>query len=180
MTVLFSDIRSFTHYSETHDPDTVINSLNHILEVQADIVDKYKGDVDKFIGDAVMALFTDEYTAIRCAYDMLKVVQKIDKEYNTGLSIGIGINSGDVVFGNIGGKSRKEYAVIGDVVNVASRLSGKAKANMILISETVNKKVKEKIKFKLISNQKIKGKSKSLNFYIVQAVYDEDIKKWLR
>lgn len=173
ITVLFSDIRGFTSYSEKHKPEEVIENLNRILQVQADTVEKYGGDIDKFVGDELMAVFMDEYTATKSAYEMIYKVNYLNNEYNTDLHVGIGINTGEVIAGNIGSKNRLEYAVIGDTVNLASRLCGIAKENMMLISEKTYEKIKDKIKAKLISGQKIKGKTESINFYVVQSLIKE-------
>jgi class 3 adenylate cyclase len=170
ITVLFSDIRGFTNYSESHDPKTVIENLNIILETQAKIVEKFGGDIDKFVGDMIMAIFDDEYTAVKCAYELIISVMKINKTNNTSLLIGVGVNSGEVVIGHIGSENRLEYAVIGDTVNLASRLCSIARPNMLLISESIYEKVKDKVNAKLVPNQKIKGKSKSVNFYVVKSV----------
>ena len=180
LTVLFSDVRQFTRFSEENPPDEVIETLNRILQVQAETVERFQGDIDKFIGDAVMAIFTDEYTAVQCAYHMISSVRAIDREYGTGLRVGIGINSGEVVLGNIGSERRLEYAVIGDVVNVASRLSGLARPNMILISESVMQKLEGKVKVKRISDQQIKGKLEKISFYVVQGIIDVEKNRWLR
>jgi len=180
LTVLFSDIRQFTRFSESNPPAEVIQTLNRILQVQAETVEKFQGDIDKFIGDAIMALFTDEYTAVLCAYHMIASVRSLDRELESGLSVGIGINAGEVVLGNIGSERRLEYAVIGDVVNVASRLSSIASPNMILISESVMKKVEGRVRAKLISDQQIKGKTKKLDFFVVQEVKDESAQRWMR
>ncbi len=107
------------------------------------------------------------------------IMQKVNEENHTGLHIGIGINSGEVILGNIGSENRQEYAAIGDTVNVAARLSGIAKRDMILISESVMKALEGKVAAKLIPNQKIKGKMTKINFYVVKSLLDEEILKWL-
>lgn len=170
LTILFSDIRGFTSYSDMHDPDAVIKNLNTILEIQTPIVEKYGGDIDKFIGDELMALFENEYHAVCAAYEMIEAVYKKNNELNTDLYIGVGINTGEVTAGNIGSANRMEYAVIGDTVNLASRLCGIAKRNMILISGHTYEKVKYKIEAKMIKNQKIKGKKDLITFYAVTKV----------
>ena len=167
ITLLFSDIRGFTTYSEQHEPDFVIEQLNKVLEVQAKVIHEHDGDIDKFVGDEIMATFKEPYEAVKCAYGMMKVVSRLDKAENTTLRIGIGINTGVVVTGTIGSIERREYAVIGDTVNLAARLCSIAKKNMILISESANNELKGKIESKLIANQKIKGKKESVNFYAV-------------
>jgi adenylate cyclase len=173
ITVLFSDIRNFTAFSDRHDPEQVITELNRILQTQADIVVSHGGDIDKFVGDEVMAIFNEPYAAVKCAYEMIKSVVDLNKAEGTELYIGIGINSGEVLAGNIGSTQRMEYAVIGDTVNVASRLCDLAKPNMILISETLNARLQKegRIKSRLIPKQKIKGKKNSMNFYVVTAVH---------
>ncbi|MBN2352350.1 MAG: HAMP domain-containing protein [Spirochaetales bacterium] len=168
--VLFSDVRGFTSFTESRPPETVINVLNEILQAQTEIVEKCGGDIDKFVGDELMAVFTDEYTAVRCAVDLVKAVYAINKKQGNGLYIGVGINAGEVIAGNIGSTNRLEYAVIGDPINLASRLCSLARKNMILISEAINEKVKDRVETSLIANQKIKGKAEAVNFYAVKAI----------
>lgn len=179
-TVLFSDIRNFTRYAESHQPDEVIKTLNLILQAQAETVEKHNGDIDKFIGDAVMAIFENEYEALRCAYEMIGIVRKVDREYHTGLSVGIGMNCGDVIYGNIGSATRLEYATIGDTVNLAARLSDLARPGMILITENLIQCLGGSVKSKLIPDQTIKGKIKKVNFYVVQAVFDKQANRWMK
>lgn len=167
ITVLFSDIRGFTSYTESNPPETVIRELNGILQRQAEIVERRGGDIDKFVGDELMAVFTDEYTAVGCAVEMVKEVFAINKKQPWPLFIGVGINSGQVIAGNIGSANRLEYAVVGDTVNLAARLCGLAKQNTILISAAVNEKVKDRVETRLIAGQKIKGKAAAVDFYAV-------------
>lgn len=174
ITVLFSDIRGFTSYSEKNDPQTVIESLNMLLQVQSEVVEKFGGDVDKFVGDELMAIFDNEYDAVLCSYEMVEKVIEIDKKHNTTLHVGIGINSGEIVAGNIGSKNRLEYAVIGDTVNLASRLCSIAKKDMIVISDNMVKILKGKIKATQIPNQKIKGKEKKIDFYVLTSALKSD------
>jgi adenylate cyclase len=168
--ILFSDIRGFTPYSEAHDPEVIINTLNKILQAQAHEVEKHGGDIDKFIGDEIMAIFDDEYNAILCAYEMIRCVIEVDKVLNSGLRVGIGINSGEVVSGIIGTENRREFAVIGDTINLGARLCSIAKSSTVLISESVYLKSKDIIKAELVPNQMIKGKKESINFYILHSL----------
>ncbi len=170
VTVLFSDVRGFTSYSESHPPEVVIENLNRILEVQAEIIEKEGGDIDKFVGDEIMAVFKNEYTAIVCAARMIKAVLDSDKGLNIGLRIGIGINSGEAVAGHIGSKNRREYAMIGDTVNVASRLCSIAQPNSVLLSEGIYKKTSDKVQAELLKGQKIKGKKELIDVYILKSV----------
>ncbi len=170
ITVLFSDVRGFTSYSEAHSPEEVITNLNRLLEVQAEIVHAEGGDVDKFVGDELMAVFDDPHAAVRSAVKMVNAVLELDKEIQQGLRIGIGLNSGKVVAGNIGSASRKEYAVIGDTVNVGARLCSAAPPSTVYISEDTYALVRELVDVELIENQTVKGKQKALNFYRVRSV----------
>lgn len=171
LTVLFSDIRGFTAYSDRNEPHDVIRNLNTILQVQADIIARYNGDIDKFVGDEIMAIFTNELDALRCAYTMIKEVYRINKQNGTDLYIGIGVNTGEVVAGNIGSMNRLEYAIIGDTVNLAARLCGIAQKNMLIISEDTFIKVADKVDVKAVTNQQIKGKAEPITFYIVNKIH---------
>lgn len=179
LTILFSDIRGFTSYSEKNPPDVVIKNLNKLLQEQAEIVYKYGGDVDKYVGDELMAIFTDDYQAVMCAYEMINKVIQIDKKYNTTLRVGIGVNLGDVISGNIGSKDRMEYAVIGDSVNVAARFCSNAKPDTIIISERIINNHKDKLKAVMIPHQKIKGKEHKIDLYVLSAVFDTKSNKWI-
>jgi class 3 adenylate cyclase len=179
LTVLFSDIRSFTAFAEKTPPRQVIDTLNMILQAQAEAVERWGGDVDKFIGDAVMATFTDAHKAAQCAYHMVRSVVEIDKRHGTGLRVGIGVGTGEVIQGNIGSETRMEYAAIGDTVNLASRLSGVAKADMVLLSARTAESLPGKVMAKLVAGQAIKGKREKVNFYILERVYDESSRRWM-
>lgn len=170
ITVLFSDIRSFTSYSESHPPEEVIEQLNKILQIQTEIVHREGGDIDKFVGDEIMAIFPDEYHAVLAGVEMVRAVEELKLKSGSGLQIGIGINCGEVVAGNIGNANRLEYAVIGDTVNVASRLCSIAKGGTVLITEPGYEAVKEHVKADKVENHIIKGKSQAVNFYVVHSI----------
>jgi adenylate cyclase len=176
LTVVFSDIRGFTSYSEMHDPEHVVGILNNYLSIQADIIEKNSGDVDNFIGDAIMGVFSDPYLAVHSGYEMIKGVIAQDQELKTGLRIGIGIATGEIISGDIGSEKRKKNTVIGDAVNLASRLASLAKPGVILISEQVNTQLQGRIKSELVADQKIKGKSHMINYYIVHTIYKPPVK----
>lgn len=171
LTLLFSDVRSFTSYSEAHTPETVIQNLNAILQVQTEAIQKWGGDIDKFVGDEIMALFEDPYAAIAAAMDMIRGVVQTADELQNHLRVGIGINTGEVVAGNIGHAKRLEYAVIGDTVNLAARLCSKAPASNVLISATTYEAVKDYVECELVSGQQIKGKSQAVDYYIVHQIF---------
>jgi adenylate cyclase len=170
ITVLFSDIRGFTSFAENAEPEIVIRALNEVLESQAEIVEKHGGDIDKYIGDELMARFDDEFEAVKCAVELVRSVKARNEARKDGLLIGVGINSGVVVAGNIGSRNRMEYAVIGDAINLASRLCGIAKPNMVLISASVQESVRERVETVLIHDLKIKGKAEPVDAYAVKAL----------
>jgi adenylate cyclase len=180
LTVLFSDIRNFTGYLETHNSSEVIKVLKKILEIQALCVEQWQGDIDRFIGDTLLAIFKSEYSAVQCAYHMIQSVTDIDRKLHTGLRVGIGINSGEVLIGNIGNESSNEYAVLGDTINIASKLGKIARPNMILITESVREALGGKVIVKPIPDKTVKGKTSQMKFYIVQSVLDEETSVWLK
>lgn len=136
LTVLFSDIRGFTAYSENRDPEEVIHMLNRYLGFQAEIVAKYGGSVDKFVGDEMFALFTGEDAtrrALLCAIDIQKRVALEHKTDPAPIYVGIGINHGPAILGNMGAQDRMDYTALGSTVNLGARLCGSAKPGRILM-----------------------------------------------
>ncbi len=136
-TVLFSDIRGFTAYAEDRAPADVVEALNELLGAQAKAVHAHGGDVDKYVGDELMALFHGddaEARAIACALDIIDAVARAGRG---SLSVGVGVHAGDVVYGAIGSDDRLDFTVIGDVVNTAARLCAAAEPQQILASAEV-------------------------------------------
>jgi class 3 adenylate cyclase len=171
--LFFSDIRGFTSFSEQNSPDNVVRYLNQLLNLQVEIIKKHQGDIDKFIGDEVMAVFrgeAKERRAIQAAIDIQQAMQTLAERENAFeiLQIGIGINTGIVVVGNIGSHDRMDYTAIGDAVNTAARLCSNAKAREILISDVVKEKASEEnFNFSEPFTLPLKGKQTSLNLYRV-------------
>jgi class 3 adenylate cyclase len=179
-TILFSDIRGFTAMSEHMAPEEVILRLNEYLSVMIDIVFEYNGTLDKFIGDAVMAVFgtpvgleNDEERAVRAAVAMQDAMEVLRRRWAEegvpDFKIGIGINTGDVVVGNIGSEQRKEYAAIGDPVNLASRLEALNKdyGTSILISETTYEAVAPLIEARPVDRVAVRGRKQPVAIYEV-------------
>lgn len=176
VTILFSDIKGFTTLSETLSPNEIAFLLNGYFDHMADCVSRNHGYLNKYIGDAVMAVFGAPYSvgndaenAIRCAMDMLvKLTQywkSIDEKKR--FKIRIGINTGIVTAGNIGSVSRMEYTVIGDSVNLASRLESNCEPMSILVGESTYLKVQDLFKFQQLGSIKVKGKAEPVNVYKV-------------
>ncbi|MBW2964331.1 GAF domain-containing protein [Candidatus Woesearchaeota archaeon] len=178
MTVLFSDLRGFTAMSEKLTPEQVVEILNEHFEVMSQIILKNRGTIDKYVGDEIMALFgapvyTESHAlkAVKTALEMQKAQQelsrKFKKKYGIDVDIGIGINSGEMVVGNIGSSLRTDYTVIGDAVNTAARLCGAAEKYQVLITENTYAEVKKLIKVEDLPPLNAKGKSKPVPIYNV-------------
>ncbi|MBT4290122.1 MAG: adenylate/guanylate cyclase domain-containing protein [Deltaproteobacteria bacterium] len=178
--ILFSDIRSFTAISEHHRPDEITKMLNFYFSQWDQSIVKYKGVIDKYIGDAVMVLFgiSDNSSAcnnaVACAMDMLKKMDHLKKELgrlNLPVieNIGVGVNFGSVIIGDIGSQQRKNFTVIGDNVNIASRLESlcKEKKVPLIISERTYTRLNSSLKssFKSLDEALLKGKSDKLNVF---------------
>lgn len=138
--ILFADIRGYTAFSEGRDPETVVAVLNHYFQVQAEIVARNRGDIDKFVGDQIMAVFLGDdmaQNAVRCALQIQQAMteQKAADTGNANLDIGIGIDMGGVVMGAMGSRKRMDYTVLGDHVNLAARLCSAAEPGQTLISK---------------------------------------------
>ena len=174
-TVVFIDICSFTSISENETPDTVVKLLNSYFDVMVKQIIDHKGFIDKFIGDAIMAVFRGEHHFDRAIDASLAIRKEIENlppfsEHVTFKPhVSIGINSGEMVSGNIGSVSLKrlDYTVIGDVVNTAQRLESAAKPGQITISETSYEKVKEYFKCEKVGEVRLKNKSNPMVIYEV-------------
>jgi len=180
-TIYFSDIRSFTTISETlHSPKKIVDFLNYYMDEMVKVIEKNRGTIDKFIGDAVMAYWNaplkiDKHAdrAVQSALrqiamrDTLNV--KISKEYGFNVDYGIGINTGSAVVGEVGSKGRSDYTIIGDAVNLASRLEGLCKAYKVrlVISEFTKNKLEDDYVFQLLDIVKVKGKHEPVRIYEV-------------
>ena len=162
VTVLFSDIRGFTAYSEKVAPETVVEMLNRLLRAQAEVVVDHGGDIDKYVGDELMAVFAGddaEARAARCAVAMVDAVESARKE-GESLDIGVGISTGDVVYGSIGHEDRMDFTVIGDVVNTGARLCSAATRHEILVSTAVYDAVGDVAGCRFIAGEPLELKGK--------------------
>jgi class 3 adenylate cyclase len=137
--VLFSDIRGFTTFAETVSPEAVVEMLNRVLDAQARVVVAHGGDIDKFVGDALMALFQGpaaEQRAVACAVAMVAAVHDA-RVAGEVFAIGVGVACGEVIYGAMGSEARMDFTVIGDVVNTGARLCSAADADEVLVTEPV-------------------------------------------
>ena len=191
--ILFCDIRSFTNISEHNKPETIVSFLNRYFTIMCTIIKKYGGTIDKFMGDAIMALFGAPVSyedncrrAVAAAQEMREAVEKIEMEdlvlpAGMKFNIGIGIHYGDVIVGSIGSEDKTDYSVIGDNVNLASRLEGLTKTygTMILISEAVKADIQdEEFVFRHLDNVKVKGKEHPVPIYAVDKSLEDFSKQY--
>ncbi|MCI8523323.1 MAG: adenylate/guanylate cyclase domain-containing protein [Lachnospiraceae bacterium] len=181
--VLFVDIRGFTTMSESLQPEEVVEILNEYLGLTTQAIFDNGGTLDKFVGDATMAVFNapfdlDDYIfrAVSTAWDMQagadRIAEKFRERYGKSVSFGIGVNCGNAVVGNIGCDFRMDYTAIGDTVNTAARLESNAKPGQILISSEVYEAVKDRVTVTPIGEIPLKGKNKGVFVYQV-----DDVKK---
>lgn len=184
LTILFSDIRGFTTLSEKMKAEELADYLNEYLTEMTDVIMENNGVVDKFIGDAIMAFWgapikneEQEVKAVETAIKMIEKLEKFNKKMKKKgqpeIAIGIGLNTGKVVVGNLGSHQRFDYTVIGDDVNLASRLEGLTKyyGVKILISEKTRQKLSDRFLIRYLDKVAVKGKKEGVELY--QVVCDE-------
>ncbi len=175
-TVLFADIRGFTSMSESYEPQIVVDALNEYFERMVEIVFRYEGTLDKFIGDEMMVLFgspvahpDDPTRAVRAALEMQQALGAINERHAARslppFEIGIGINTGEVVAGYIGSSQALEYTVIGDPVNTGSRLCSLAKRGQTLVSEGTVAKLGGAFELEELPPEQVKGKAQPIRVF---------------
>jgi class 3 adenylate cyclase len=168
MALLFSDIRGFTSFSEKVSPEAVVENLNTILAVQTEIIHRHGGDIDKYVGDEIVALFTGAQKERDACISALEIQEYIafHADELAHLAVGIGINTGEVVLGRVGSDVRADFTVIGDHVNFASRLCSEAKRDMILVSESTYQPLRELAEVKGPYEIRVKGKAQPQHVYV--------------
>ncbi|MDQ6989509.1 MAG: adenylate/guanylate cyclase domain-containing protein [Mariprofundaceae bacterium] len=185
VTIMFADIRGFTRMSQKATPKAVVFMLNQYFERVVNIIFKYGGTVDKFIGDEVMVLFGapipmdhQEDAALACALEIQQMLKQWNLERHAKkkgmIPVGIGINSGEVVVGSIGSSQTMQYTCVGNAVNIASRLTGLAKAGEVVASKDTMQGVHAKTKCEALSPANIKGLDGKLQAYLVKAIAQSD------
>jgi adenylate cyclase len=181
MTVLFSDIRGFTTMSEKGTPEDVVSQLNELFTRMVGVVFEHRGTVDKFVGDMVMALYSAPLDdadhadhAVQTALAMIRTLNEMNREWQSQgkptLDIGIGINTGDMVAGNIGSETIMSYTVIGDAVNLGARLESLNKdyGTRIIISESTRAELKGRYDIHPLGDVVVKGKTKPVAIFEVK------------
>lgn len=178
--ILFSDIRNFTSIAEKLEPEQIVRLINIYFHLQTEVIEKYGGIVDKFMGDQVMAIFPTENmmsNAIAAAVGIQRGIREVNRSRRQQgeviLEVGIGINHGRAVLGNMGHKLRMDYTVIGDVVNIANRLCSIAKAGQIIASLDAVKNLNGKYPTTRLQPIIVKGRSRPID--ICEVDYDRDV-----
>lgn len=180
--VLFVDIRGFTTMSEALEPEQVVEILNEYLTLTSKSIFDNLGTLDKFVGDATMAVFNSpfdlpdyEFKAVCAAMDIVNGGKALEKDlmakYGRSVGFGVGVNVGPAVVGNIGCDFRMDFTAIGDTVNTAARLEANAKKGQVLISDALYERVKDRIEVEEIGEIPLKGKSKGVFVYEVTEVH---------
>lgn len=178
ITMLYSDIRGFTAMSDGRPPEEVVNTLNEYFEVMVEVLFRYSGTLDKFVGDEIIGLFgapiplaDQEFKAVACALDMLRSLEEFNHtrqaENQPPIHIGIGVNTGKVITGAIGSTRALQYTAIGDAMNVASRLVSLAKPGEIIISDVTYRRIADRINAEPLPPVRVKGKAEEMQIYRV-------------
>ncbi len=177
-TIMFADIRGFTSISEKISPQELVNLLNEYFEAMVDVIFKYEGTLDKFVGDEIMAIWgapitrdDDAERAVRAAVEMQQVLAQFNEQQaeKSGhqLHVGIGLNTGEVVAGYMGSSKSMSYTVMGDTVNTASRFCSTAGPRETLIGENTFREVGYLVEFEKLPPTKLKGKAEHVDIYRV-------------
>lgn len=189
VTVLMSDLRGYSDLSDARDPEEMVRILNRYLEAMTQVIERYEGVIDEFIGDAILTVFgipeekeDDHLRAVACALSMQRSLSGLNRELvGDGLpplEMGIGINSGPVVVGNLGSETRTKYGIVGSVVNVASRIESNTVGGQVLIGEATHKLVVDHVTAQAPITVMMKGLKSPLVCYPVTAIgapYDVEL-----
>ncbi len=179
VTILFADIRGFTSLSQRSSATRVVAMLNRYFEAIVEVVFRFNGTVDKYIGDEIMVLFGAPVEvdrpadrAVACALEMQAAIEKFNREREAAgeepIEVGIGINSGEVVVGSIGSSRTMQYTCIGDAVNVASRITGMAGPGQVLVSEHTLSQLQSKASYEVLPPMPLKGIDGAMKVYLVK------------
>ena len=180
VTVLFADVVGFTPLAESRDAERIVALLNELFSVLTEIVFRHGGTVDKFIGDCIMAVWGSPVAqedhaarALAAAEDMMRFLEAANDDwrqrYDVEIRLGIGVNSGEAIIGNIGSDKRMEYTVIGDVVNVAARLEAIAAPNQVLVAEATRGLAGDAFPLRYLGEQALTGRQAKTQVYALDS-----------
>ena len=178
-TVFNSDIRGFTRMSDGTEPQIIVDMLNDYFEQMVEVLFKYEGTLDKFMGDGIMALWgapvqhpDDASLSVQCALEQMRVLGDFNRtrisQSQLPLAIGIGIHTGPLVAGYIGSSKALSYTVIGDTANTSARLCGIAQSGQVIVSETTHARLGAKFEYEELPPAHVKGKENALRIFNVQ------------
>lgn len=181
VTILMADLRGFTAFAETYDPEKTVNLLNRFFGVMAGIITRYDGVIDEFLGDGILTIFgvperhdDDPARAVACALEMqnalINLNAQIAQEGYPPLEMGIGINTGQVIVGNIGSEIRAKYGIVGSTVNIAARIESMTTGGQVFIGETTHHLLKEHLVTESHKTVRMKGLAHPLVCYPVCAI----------
>ncbi len=172
ISILFADLRGYTTYSEQAAPEQVVELLNQYFRIAADVILAREGTLDKFLGDAVMAIFNapqpqpdHPYRAVEAALALRQAVEEWNAQHSNGLLFGIGVNLGEAVVGNVGAALAMNYTAIGDAVNLAKRLQERAAPGQILITDSVAARLGNQIRTTPLGAVQVKGRQQPVVVY---------------
>jgi class 3 adenylate cyclase len=174
-TLLFTDVRGFTSYTERRKPEQVVKVLNRLLELQSEVIQRHGGDIDKFVGDEIVAVFSGDSGpsgACAAALGIAELCARSAGEFER-LGVGMGIATGSVIQGMIGSIRRADFTVIGDPVNLASRLCGIAKGRQIVVSDSTMREAGRDFRFRGPFSVNVKGKSGSQTVWLLNGMATE-------
>jgi adenylate cyclase len=182
--VLFADIRGFTRIAEALGPEQVVAMLNVYLTYMTDVIFRHEGTLDKFLGDGLMAIFgapveqpNSTLNAVRAALDMRERLHKFNLAREIGgeepVMVGIGINYGDAIVGNIGSRERMDYSVIGDTVNVAQRIQTFTEGGQIILAAPAYRRVETYVEGKPLGPHELRGKREKIELFEVLSIKDD-------
>lgn len=179
LTVMFTDLRSFSGMSEKATPAEVLKTLNLVFGALVPVIQRHDGIIDKFIGDAVMALFTSPVAALDAAVGLVRAVEGLDTPLGR-VRVGVGLHHGRAILGTVGTTHRLETTAIGDVVNTAARVEGMTRdlGSSVLCSETVAQAVSQPMRF--LGKHRVKGRRGLVGFYEPMALYAEPLQAAMR
>jgi class 3 adenylate cyclase len=172
LAILFADVRQFSQFSEARDPQAMIQLLNEVLSNEAGIVKKHGGDIDKFIGDALVAWFSGDDRCLRAVRAADEMITTLQARFGgrPGTTIGAGIHVGGVVVGCVGSSERKDYTAIGSVVNMTARLCSSAHPGQILVSKAVTAELNDEVTVRPLAALTLKGFSEPVPVFEVTLV----------
>jgi adenylate cyclase len=182
VTVLFSDIRNFTSISESMAAEQLVQFLNEYFTEMARVIFDNQGSLDKYIGDAIVAVFgslipleNSAEAAVKASVEMMKEMVRLNEkwkeQYGFNMEMGIGVNTGEVFLGNIGSPERMEFTVIGDTVNTASRFSSLAKGRQILATRSSRERLGPDIPVNHLPSARVKGKAEEVEVFEISYVF---------